>query len=238
MVYIVLEAKDHAGLLSEILQVFAKHDISLKLISSRQSRMDPQIYEFVCEFDALYEILQQLTDDLSKVARIKETEFKGHCPYPKCLEDLDGFSCKTLEFGSELSAEHPGFTDEAYRKRRAEITKIAQQYRTGMAIPDIEYTPEEVKTWGVVWDHLTKLFETHACSQHQTVFPLLIKECGYSRDRIPQLQTVPKQMIDFVGESVFEKALWIHIETSDGLTQLERFFKRLGFSSLSLYAVH
>ena len=190
MVYIVLEANDRSGLLSDILQVFVQHNISLRLISSRQSRIDPHVYEFVCEFDSPFETLQQLVNDLGKVARVKETEFKGHCPYPRCLEDLDGLSCKTLEFGNELSADHPGFTDETYRKRRAEITRIAQQYKTGMAIPEIEYTAEEVATWGFVWDHLTKLFTTHACSQHQTIFPLLIKECGYSRDRIPQLQVV------------------------------------------------
>lgn len=190
MVYIVLEAKDYVGLLADILQVYRAHGISLKLVSSRQSRLDPQIYEFVCEFDAPFETLDGLTAALNKVARVKEAEFKGHYPYPKCLEDLDGFSCKTLEYGSELAADHPGFTDEKYRMRRAEITKIAQQYRTGMAIPEIEYTAEEIATWSVVWDHLMVLFASHACSQHQNVFPLLVKECGYSRDHIPQLQKV------------------------------------------------
>lgn len=149
------------------------------------------MYEFICEFDTgSSENLKALIEDLNKVAKVKETEFKGLNPYPKCLEDLDGFCCKTLEYGAELSADHPGFTDESYRKRRAEITDIAKQYRTGMAIPEIEYTAKEIETWGIIFDKLITLFPTHACSQHRSVFPLLIKECGYSRDKIPQLQKV------------------------------------------------
>ena len=238
MVYIVLVAEDYTGLLSDILQVYRKHEISLKQLSSRQSPTDPKVYEFVCEFEAPLDKLNQLTTDLSAVARVKETEFKGHCPYPKCLEDLDGFSCKTLEFGDELSADHPGFTDEVYRKRRAEITKIAQQYRTGMAIPEVEYTAEEIKTWGFIWDHLTELFKTHACIQHQTVFPLLVKECGYSRDRIPQLQKVRSQYSDNEGESVSKETDGIYIETGYGTAELAGLFERIGLSGVPFNAVH
>lgn len=43
---------------------------------------------------------------------------------------MDSFAVKTLEYGAELSADHPGFTDDAYRKRRAEITAKAKTFRT------------------------------------------------------------------------------------------------------------
>ena len=36
------------------------------------------------------------------------------------------------------------------------------------------------------------MFPTHACREHQYIFPLLIQNCGYSRDRIPQLEHVSR----------------------------------------------
>ena len=50
--------------------------------------------------------------------------------FPRKLADLDTFAEKTLEYGGELEADHPGFTDAAYRARRAEITSIARTFRT------------------------------------------------------------------------------------------------------------
>lgn len=112
---------------------------------------------------------------------------------------MDSFAEKVLSFGAELSADHPGFTDEKYRKRRAEITEIAMTYKSGHPIPRIEYTKEENETWGIVYRKLYGLFPTHACREHQYVFPLLEKNCGYSPDRIPQLEDVSKFLKECTG---------------------------------------
>jgi phenylalanine-4-hydroxylase len=50
--------------------------------------------------------------------------------FPRRLSDLDTFAERTLQYGGELSADHPGFTDAEYRRRRAEITDIARNYRS------------------------------------------------------------------------------------------------------------
>ena len=50
--------------------------------------------------------------------------------FPKSISDMDTFAERVLECGDELTADHPGFIDENYRNRRAEITEIAKQFKT------------------------------------------------------------------------------------------------------------
>lgn len=70
------------------------------------------------------------------------------------------------------------------------IASIAQTYKVGEKIPRIEYTETEKQTWKTVYKRLKELYPTHACKQHNYVFPLLEQNCGYSEDNIPQLQDV------------------------------------------------
>lgn len=79
------------------------------------------------------------------------------------------------------------FTFYGHRKYFADI---AFNYKHGEKLPYVEYTEEEIKTWGIVFDNLTKLYKTHACREHNHVFPLLIDNCGYREDNIPQLEDV------------------------------------------------
>lgn len=46
---------------------------------------------------------------------------------------------------------------------------------------------------------LTKLYPTHACREQNHVFPLLIENCGYREDNIPQLQDVSNFLKDSTG---------------------------------------
>merc|ERR1740128_476207 len=102
--------------------------------------------------------------------------------FPVNIKDLDKFANQILSYGSELDSEHPGFTDPVYRARRKQFADIAFHYKYGTEIPRVEYTEEEVATWGVIYNQLTELYPTHACREFNHIFPLLIENCGYRAD--------------------------------------------------------
>ncbi|CAG2169725.1 unnamed protein product, partial [Oppiella nova] len=108
--------------------------------------------------------------------------------FPNRIKDLDRFANHILSYGSELDADHPGFTDLKYRARRKYFADLAYNYN-GEKLPYIEYTEHEVETWGKVFNNLIKLYPTHACHEHNHIFPLMIENCGYREDNIPEVET-------------------------------------------------
>ncbi|XP_075966359.1 tryptophan 5-hydroxylase 1-like [Anarhichas minor] len=110
--------------------------------------------------------------------------------FPKKISDLDQSANRVLMYGSELDADHPGFKDNIYRKRRKYFADLAMSYKFGDPILRIDFTTEEVRTWGVVFRELNKLYPSHACKEHLKNLPLLTKHCNYSEDNIPQLEDV------------------------------------------------
>lgn len=70
--------------------------------------------------------------------------------------------------------------------------RIVLCHRSGDPIPHIEFTEEEVKTWGVVYRELNKLYPTHACREYLKNLPLLSKYCEFREDNIPQLEDVSR----------------------------------------------
>ena len=53
----------------------------------------------------------------------------GDIWFARSLADLDKLTQKTLECGSELSSDHPGFNDQDYRQRRRKIVELALAYK-------------------------------------------------------------------------------------------------------------
>ncbi len=86
----------------------------------------------------------------------------------------------------ELDADHPGFNDPEYRRRRNEIAALAMAQRGDEPPARVEYTPMERATWSTVFTNLCRLYPTHACREFNEVF----SELGYRADRIPQLADV------------------------------------------------
>lgn len=86
----------------------------------------------------------------------------------------------------ELSADHPGFSDADYRRRRNEIARLALDYVDGKPVPHVAYTEEEHAVWREVWSHLRPLHLRYACRE--------VLEAGervrLDPQRVPQLADV------------------------------------------------
>eukprot|EP01013_Petalomonas_cantuscygni_P010499 TRINITY_DN23602_c0_g1_i1.p1 TRINITY_DN23602_c0_g1~~TRINITY_DN23602_c0_g1_i1.p1 ORF type:complete len:496 (+),score=119.59 TRINITY_DN23602_c0_g1_i1:53-1540(+) len=186
---------NRTGALIDFLVVLRDEDISLVQLASRESQ-DADSGEFItifadlnchaedANFKRAYEKMQSMCPYISTIS-------SHNIPwYPRHLCDVNTFRMETLAAGGDLQADHPGFSDPAYRKRRTQIADIALKYQLPDSVPEVEYTDEEVKTWGVVYRKLTSLFPTHACREYNYVFALMVENCGYGPNRIPQLATV------------------------------------------------
>lgn len=119
--------------------------------------------------------------------------------FPTRARDIDEFSAKTLDAGAELEADHPGFKDAEYRDRRRMIVKNATTFRHGDTIPRVEYTPQEVETWGMVYGKLREYTDKYAVSAYKEIMPLMEEHCGYAEDNIPQAADISRFLHQATG---------------------------------------
>ncbi|XP_073724256.1 phenylalanine-4-hydroxylase [Misgurnus anguillicaudatus] len=202
----IFSLKEEVGALAKALRLFEGKGINLTHIESRPSRSNKGQYEFFIRVDPasskdLDEVVNDLRTQISgQVHELTRNKEKDTVPwFPNDIQDLDRFANQILSYGSELDADHPGFTDPVYRARRKEFADIAYNYRHGQPIPNVEYTAEEKATWGTVFRELKTLYPTHACREHNRVFPLLEKYCGYREDNIPQLEDISRYLQSCTG---------------------------------------
>ncbi|KAF6777186.1 hypothetical protein AHF37_03535 [Paragonimus kellicotti] len=206
---LIFSVEESVGSLSNTLNIFKQSSVNLLHIESRPSKRRSGFYDFlvVCQNDSgnLKEVIEELKQSGSEPIQLSNKNdaslFGAHEAlwFPKTIKELDHFANRVLTYGAELHSDHPGFTDVEYRSRRRMFADIAYNYRYGQPIPRVDYTREEIETWGVVYDHLTELFPTHACLEFNRVFPLLVKNCGYQRNKIPQLQDVSEYLKSCTG---------------------------------------
>ncbi len=116
--------------------------------------------------------------------------------------------------GFALPADHPGFSDAAYRERRSAIAAVGEAYTSGDPIPDVTYTPAEDGVWRVVSGELERLHRDFACAAYADGAARLL----LPRDRVPQLREVDARVHALTG---------FHVHPVPGLVPPRTFYGSL-----------
>ena len=178
---------DRPGALEDALKPFARHGVSLTHIESRPRRAETFDFYVDCVGEsgdpALRAVLAELRDVAETVVVLGHRDVSW---FPRHAAELDRIANNTLEAGAALQADHPGFADRAYRSRRAEVDRLARDYRHGGDFPVVEYNRAENETWRVVYRRLASLRRRYACAEYRRALAELERHCAFGDARVPQ----------------------------------------------------
>lgn len=114
--------------------------------------------------------------------RVKDTELPAFKDMP--FEDIE-----------ELHLDHPGASDEEYRKRRDHIASLSKKFRETGVITDVDYTEEEQGIWRHVATRLEELHQKYA----SPFYLKAKKDLGITTERIPQLSEMNRRLKELTG---------------------------------------
>jgi phenylalanine-4-hydroxylase len=184
---LLIEGRDEPGSLYELLKFFWKYDINLTHIESRPASGGHFDFYVDCEGQRGDEPIDRLLRDLEqhavKLLVLDEREVPW---FPRHVSELDLIANRTLDAGTDLESDHPGFHDPQYRARRALIDRLAREHRHGAELPHIDYSDAERATWRDVYTRLADLQQRFACAEYLRIRAELERDCGFGADTIPQ----------------------------------------------------
>jgi phenylalanine-4-hydroxylase len=194
---LMFSTHDGPGSLADVLAIFKSGGVNLTRIESRPQKRGAA-FDFVVDFEGSpsYELL----DALRRVTASHSFRAAEAVPwFPSSVRDIDAVSAATLDAGADLEADHPGFSDEAYRARRFAIVEAARAFKHGEAIPRVAYSAEEAATWALVYAKLRTYTKSFAVGAYNRIFPLLEKDCGYDARNVPQLEDISQFLQSCTG---------------------------------------
>lgn len=202
---IIMELTDRMGVLHDVLRFFWKYDVNITRIESRPAKTttltrgvdsggEKRRFDFFVDFDGqpgvdanVDKLLEALKPMTAKLLVLDEKEVHW---FPRHISELDLIANRVLDAGVDLESDHPGFNDKTYRERRMELAQVARTHKWDRPIQFVEYTQEEIETWGAVWDKMEDLWEKYACKEFKHSLYLFKEHCGYSRHNIPQQRDI------------------------------------------------
>nr|UZP65156.1 pale [Lygus hesperus] len=192
---LVLKLKDGIGSLARILKTIENFKGTVVHLESRPSKSMGSQFDVLVRVDMSRQNLLLLIKSLRQssalggVNLLQENSIDVKSPwFPRHARELDNCNHLMTKYEPELDMNHPGFADKVYRERRKQIANIAFDYKYGDPIPWIEYTNDEVSTWGAVFNTVMDLMPKHFCKEYQEAFSKLQAEGIFRADKIPQLE--------------------------------------------------
>ena len=223
---ILMQLDDRSGALHEVLKYFWKHDVNLTRIESRPTASDGT-FEFFVDFEGrpgephVEKLLATLSATTRRMLVVDAGAERSVPWFPRAAGDLDAVANRVLDAGTDLEADHPGFSDGQYRARRAELAALALAHRHGATIPEIAYTADETATWCAVYARLKGLQAEFACREYREILPRLEAACGGAwAARVPQQHEI---------SSFLERTTGFRLRPVAGLLSSRDFLNGLAF---------
>jgi phenylalanine-4-hydroxylase len=197
---LLMELTDRVGMLHDVLKYFWKHDINIIRIESRPKYIGEkgQNFDFFIDMEGstadenVQKLIATLTGMTERLLILDEKTVEW---FPRHISELDRIANRTMNAGTDLEADHPGFHDPVYRARREALAVAARSYTWDQPIGMVNYTPEETSVWTAVWDRMEPLLEQYACQEYKTALEHMKQHCGYGRDRIPQQRDISAYLL-------------------------------------------
>jgi tyrosine 3-monooxygenase len=208
---IILRLKEGMSSLARVLKTVEKHQgvvlhletrpLKDQTSNSSSSQLDVMV-KLEMQSIELLQLIKNLrqTNSLNKVLLVGDDSVTNKSPwFPRHASELDNCNHLMTKYEPDLDMNHPGFADKEYRARRKHIAEVAFAYKYGDAIPHIDYTETEHKTWNAVFTTVKDLMAKHACMEYRRVFKQLEEEGIFRADRLPQLEEMSKFMQSQTG---------------------------------------
>lgn len=150
---------------------------------------------------------------------------------PTSITDVD--PTRLLGYGADLEENHPGYGDDAYTQRRADIGRAATEFAIRVrraknehesTIPHIQYTAEEDACWRDVLHTIKKKSQDLACPEYNAGLEDMLAALGpEATTRVPQLADVDKVLRSSPGQ--------FRVRPVGGLLHPRSFLNALAFST-------